>query len=103
MEAFPRALKDLAQDRSIRSLANKTGLERSHLHRLLSGQREPDAYSMRVIAYSFQKHPSYFAEWRTLYIAAALMRRLEWNADATIGLYTRFDQQWKNREYDEAT
>lgn len=97
VEPFPIAVKGIAPFDSIRQIARKAQVERSHLHRIFKGEKEPDAYTLRAVAYAYGKHPSYFAEWRTFYITCALIRRLEWNPDATIGLYHRFDTQWKDQ------
>lgn len=96
VEPFAKALKALAPFESIRQIAQRAQIERTHLHRILKGEKEPDAYTLRAVAYAYGKHPSYFTEWRIFYITCALIRRLEWNPEATIGLYHKFDMQWKN-------
>lgn len=92
---FAQALKALAGDRSMRHLSNKTTLDKSHLNRLLLGQREPDGYDMRMCAQAFGKHPSYFVEWRLLYIIAAVTRRLEWSPETSVGIFRQMDYQRK--------
>ena len=61
---FPSAFRALASGRSVRSLHAKTGLSKSHIQRLLSGEDTPSIQSMEKIAESFNKHPSYFIEYR---------------------------------------
>lgn len=92
---FPQALKALAGNRSMRHLSNKTTLDKSHLNRLLLGQRQPDGYDMRMCAQAFGKHPSYFLEWRLLYIVAAIVRRLEWSPETSVGIFRKLDYQRK--------
>lgn len=93
--AFPDALRILAGERSIRSLANKVKLDRSTVYRLLNGKIEPDPFWMRQVAAAFGKHPSYFLEWRMLYITAALMRRLEYSPETSVKLFRELDFQRK--------
>lgn len=87
IEPFPEAFRVLAKDRSIRHLAAKTGLNRNTIHRLLAGSQEPDAFEMDQVANAFGKHASYFLEYRILYIAGAMLARLEWSPETTVGLY----------------
>jgi transcriptional regulator with XRE-family HTH domain len=96
VEPFPVALRNLDPRASVRQIARRAQIERTQLHRVLTGDKEPDAYTMRACAYAYDKHPSYFAEWRTFYLTCALVRRLEANPDASIALYQQFDRQWKD-------
>lgn len=93
---FPEALRILAGDRSVRHLARKVKLDRNYVYRLLTGAVEPDGYAMRMCAEAFGKHPSYFLEWRILYIIQAIVRRLEWSPESTISTFRRMDMQHKN-------
>lgn len=95
IQRFPEALRILADDRSVRALAHKVQLDRNTVYRLLQGQIEPDGFHMRMCADAFSKHPSYFVEWRILYITAAITRRLEWSPEASIGVFRRLDHQRK--------
>lgn len=98
LRPFPDSLRTLAGDRSIRHLAVKTTLERSHIHRLLLGQLEPDGFDMRMCAQAFGKHPSYFMEWRHLFVIAAVLRRLEWSPETSVSLFRQMDFQRKKSE-----
>lgn len=89
IEAFPEAFRILAGTRSIRHLAAKTGLDRNHIHRLLNGTMEPDAFALSAVAKAFGKSPSYFLEYRIAYIGAAMVSRLEWSPETTIDLYRK--------------
>jgi transcriptional regulator with XRE-family HTH domain len=61
---FDRAFKALTNGRSIRSIHAKTGISKSHVQRLLSGQDIPSIQTIEKIADGFNKHPSYFLEYR---------------------------------------
>jgi transcriptional regulator with XRE-family HTH domain len=61
---FDKAFKILASGRSVRSLNAKTGLSKSHIQRLLTGQDSPSIEVIEKIATAFNKHPSYFLEYR---------------------------------------
>lgn len=89
LDPFPEALRVLGDGRSIRSLARKTGLSKNHIHRLLTGDISPDAYAMSTIAESFGKHPSYFLEWRTMWIASAIVDRLTSQPESSISMYRK--------------
>lgn len=89
MEPFEASLKNLANGRSIRALARKTGLSKNHIHRLLTGEIEADAYAMREIARAFDKHPSFFAEWRAMWVANAIVERLMNQPESSIVLYRK--------------
>lgn len=93
--SFVEAFKILANGRSGRQMARIVDLDRNTIQRLLCGEMEPDGYHMRMVAEGFGKHPSYFLEWRILYITAAIVRRLEWNPEATVGMFRRLDAQRK--------
>ncbi len=93
---FKEAFRVLAGTRSTRHLASMTGLNRNTVQRLLKGDIEPDGFEMAVIAETFGKHPSYFAEWRILYIANAIVTRLEWSPDTAVDIYRKMDQQFKD-------
>lgn len=89
---FHEAFKILSDGRSIRHLAVKTGLDRNMVYKLLRGDHAPDVYAMSQVAKSFDKHPSFFLEYRIMYIAAALMERMEWAPESTIGTYRKLSQ-----------
>lgn len=93
--AFPEALRILTDNRSIRYVAGVTGLQKDHVHRLLRGDVQPDGYALRQCAKAFGKHPSYFLEWRILYITQALTARLEWSPETSIDLFQALDRQRK--------
>jgi DNA-binding phage protein len=87
LEPFKYAFRSLAGQRSIRSLARKVDLSKTQVHRLLEGDLEPGSYEMSQIAKAFGKHPSFFVEWRAMWITNALVQRLIDNPEASIVLY----------------
>lgn len=89
IEPFRPAFKHLANGRSIRALARKTGLSKNHIHRLTTGEMEPDVFSMGEIAKAFSKNPSYFMEWRAMWLANAIVNRVMENPEASITLYRK--------------
>lgn len=98
LKPFIEAVSDLKGKKSIRQFAHKVNLDRNTVHRALHGKIEPDAYLCRMIAYAHGKHPSYFIEWRILYIVGAIVRRLEWNPESSIALYERLDRASKKKK-----
>lgn len=93
IEKFPAAFRVLAGDRSVRHLAALTDLNRNCVHKLLQGTQKPDGYTMSQVAEAFGKHPSYFLEWRLLYLTYAMWRRLEWSPETSIDMYRRVAAQ----------
>ena len=92
---FHEALRILADGKSLRSLARVTHLNYAHLHKLLNKKVEPDGYALRMCAEAFGKHPSYFLEWRLLWLTAAIIRRLEWSPETSVDLFRSMDMQRK--------
>ena len=89
VERFPDAFKTLAENRSIRHLANKTGLNRNTIHRLFKEEINPDIFTMQVISEAFDRHPSYFLEYRMEVIMLALEHQMNLNPEVTIDLYRK--------------
>lgn len=86
--AFTDAFKILCGERSIRSIAAKTGLDRNHVHRLLNGAI-PTAPVMEQIARAFKKEPGFFAEYRLAYLFAVMHHKLDSFPESTIGFYRK--------------
>lgn len=93
---FPEAFRILAGGRSIRQLVVKTGLSRNSIHRLLRGELDPDAYVMEEVARAFSKSPAYFLEYRQMVITKALLQRMEYSPESTIGIYRKITRQEKD-------
>lgn len=97
LEPFHVALTNLRGERSVRAMAHKCNLDRNTLYRLMHGTLEPDGFHMRMVAEGFNRHPSYFLEWRILYIVASLVRRFEWSPETSVAMFRRLDMQRKMR------
>lgn len=89
MLPFSEAFKILAGTRSVRHLSTKTGLSKSNIQRLLEGNADPDMDTLQRVARSFDKHPSFFVEYRLLYIARTILNKLGDAPEATINIYRK--------------
>lgn len=88
--AFPAAMRELAgMNSSVRSIARKTGLPPTFVHRLMAGERVIDVVTLEQIAKSYKKDPGYFLEYRVSFVLAALGDKLATLPEATVGLYRR--------------
>lgn len=86
---FKEALAVLAGGRSVRHLEAKTGVNRNTIQRLLAGTKEPSLYLMEELARGFGKEPSYFLEYRTAFILAALESRMLASPEIVGDLYNK--------------
>lgn len=90
---FPQAFRLMASDRStgkhhsLSMVANKTGISRSRIHRLMSAVEEPDLRDMEMIASAYKKKPSFFVEYRVAVITGYLAQRLEVDPEITTSIY----------------
>lgn len=73
---FAEAFSLLIGDRSLTSVARKTGLSKTVVHRFMKGERHPSREQIEQVARGFKKHPSYFAEYRTAQLVDLVERRL---------------------------
>lgn len=89
---FAQAFQILARGMSLTTLARKTYMSRSKLHRLLRGVEQPTPMEMKAVAGVFRKHPAYFFEFRAAYIMAILGDKLEAVPEASITLYQKVIQ-----------
>jgi len=87
--SFPEAFRILSGNRSIRHIASKTGLDRNMVYRLLRGEVEPTSDTIEIVAVAFNKHPSYFLEYRMGYIFGVLFNKLESIPESTITFYRK--------------
>lgn len=94
---FLESLTKLSNGDSVRTIAAKTGLNRNTVHRLQKGEIDPDPWHLDQIARSYGKHPSYFKEWRHMYLSVAVMNKLNNNPDASIQAYLKFDELAKRQ------
>lgn len=97
-EPFPDAFREAQGTRSMSSIAQRAGLHPTTLLRHLNGERpiisvNDPAGSMRrleIIAVALEVHPSYFAEWRRLWIMCLLDEAFSGRPDLSVGVYQRF-------------
>jgi hypothetical protein len=90
---FRQAFQALARMHSLTTVARKTTLSRSKVHRLLQGTDRPTVVELRAIAVGYGKKPAYFAEYRAEYVMAAMAARLADDPEITITLYTKLARQ----------
>lgn len=86
---FLKAFNSLASGRSVRNIANKTGLGKSYVHRLLKGEVEPTFYAMEQIAKGFNKQPSYFLEYRIAHVLYSMETMLSSNPEMATSWYLK--------------
>lgn len=89
---FPRAFKAITYKQSLTQVARKTGISRSRVDRLLKEQDRPTVDDMRQIAKAYGKKPAFFAEYRTEYIIASMVARLEYEYELTVTIYKKLLQ-----------
>lgn len=88
---FCDAFRILAGERSSRGLANRLDTSHTVVNRLLRGLDSPSASIMEKAAKIFKKDPSYFVEYRLLYVIGIMYRKLETNPEATVGFYKKIN------------
>lgn len=86
---FDRSFRLLAGKASLTSLARKTGISRSRVHRLLTGVDEATVDDMQSIANAFGKDVAWFGEYRSMFITASLYDRLLSSPETNIGIYRK--------------
>jgi DNA-binding phage protein len=86
---FQKAFKVVSNGRSIRSIHAKTGLSKSHVQRLLSGQDNPSIETLEKIARSFDKHPSYFLEYRIYKVLESFNNLMMQNPETATNWYKK--------------
>lgn len=95
---FGEAVTDLLGSRSITWLAQQAGMAQPALSRLINGQRpivirnDPKGSMQRIeqVARALRVHPSYFEEWRRLWIMALLDSAFAGRPDLSIGVFRRY-------------
>lgn len=87
---FQETFKQMASGMTERQLAHKVGIPRSTLQNLIAGRVQPDAYAMETIAKAFKKEPSFWLEYRILFITRALIERMrEYAPEASVSIYQK--------------
>lgn len=104
-EPFGESVRCLLNGRSIRSLAVQVGLSHAQLVRHLTGEapivrvHDPITSMRRIeqIARALRVHPSYFLEWRRLWILAAVDGAMNERPNLSIGIYQKYAQHETTR------
>ena len=87
---FLEAVEVLLNGRPISWLAEHTeGINKNYIYRIMAGKVVPDPYDIEQIATAFRKDPSYFAEYRLLYILGVIGKKLESMPDASVAFYVK--------------
>lgn len=86
---FHQAFTILIGTRSMSSIANRTGLSRSQVHRLRRGDVVPTREEMAKVAEAFDKHPSDFVEYRADVVVGALREKMLGSPESTIGFHRK--------------
>lgn len=73
---FDETFAIMTRGNSVRQIARKAKLSPTEVQRLRLGRRRPTMFDMRAIAEGFNKHPSFFVEYRRNYIVEQLSDRL---------------------------
>jgi hypothetical protein len=77
---------------STRGLANRLDISHTAVNRLMRGLDSPSIRVIERTAIVFKKDPSYFAEYRLLYVFGVLYRKMELNPEATVGFYRKLKE-----------
>ena len=98
-EPFGVAVKQVLGRRSVNWLAQQTRIGQPVLHRLVHGERpivkiaeDPKVSMARIetVARALRVHPSYFAEWRRLWIMSLLDSAFTSQPSLSIGVFRRY-------------
>lgn len=97
-EPFGTAVRELLNGRSVRWLANEIHIHNVPLTRVLNGERDvvsvrdPKGSMRRIeaVARALRVHPSYFAEWRRLWVMTLIDQAFEEHPHLSVGLYRKF-------------
>lgn len=73
-----------------RDLAEKSGISRSQLQRILKGSYHPDANEIRMIAKALRKPPTFFVEYRKIMVTAAFINMLEERPGIATAIYRKY-------------
>lgn len=98
MAPFGDAVMELLGSRSVRWLAQQTGVALATLQFYISGRRNivsvhDTTGSMRrieAVAEALRVHPSYFMEWRRLWIMTLIDSALANRPELSVGIFRRF-------------
>lgn len=94
---FPDAIRELLAGRSVRWLAQQMGLHHQQVQRILNGSRsillvhdlEGSLVRIEEFARALRVHPSYFQEWRRLWILQLVDEAFTVQPDLTVQFIER--------------
>lgn len=87
MDPFPEAMLKLLNGRSQRAFAPRVPVHQTTLSRLLAGTMTPDVTMLERIAVAAKVHPSYFVEWRALYVSQMVEKVLTQRPNIGVSAY----------------
>jgi len=96
--AFPEAFAAALGNRSVAQVATRAGMDRKTLHRFVTAERpivstQDPAGSMhriQVVAKALGVHPSYFSEWRRLWVMSLIDVAFGTRPELSVSVYRRF-------------
>lgn len=86
---FEQAFNNLKGDRSVRHVASMVGLDKSMVHKLLTGKTHPTMEQMEKIAAGFKKQPGYFHEYRVAYVLSMMFALMDDGPESAIVQYRK--------------
>ena len=94
-DPFGVALKELLGDRSVRWLAHQMKIHHSQITRIIRGERDistlqDPAGAIEAVARVLRVHPSYFVEWRRMWIMNLLDDAFTAQPHLSIGVGKKF-------------
>lgn len=89
MDPFAIAFKELQGDRSLRAMSFKTGIDHRELSRMLLGKQILTLYVLDTIATKLRVNPSFFLEWRIMYVQQTLGEIMQAKPNLSIGVVKR--------------
>lgn len=100
-QPFGEAVKAALGSRSVSWLAQQIHVHHSQVIRLMSGEREivsirdpaGSMFRLEAVARALNVHPSYFLEWRRLWILSLIDDAFAEQPNLSIGVYKRFAGQ----------
>lgn len=84
---FPQSLSILGNGDSNKTIHDKTGLPLARIRKLVNGDEPPTMSEIIQVAHAYKKRPSYFADYRVLFVASRLATELERNPEYALGLF----------------
>jgi len=79
---FPQAFREAMEGRSLRQVAAASHTDKMILHRILKGTQEPTSEQIELIAAAVKKDPSYFMEYRVLYVCSVIYQMMMTSSEA---------------------